>query len=70
MQKIKKSADEYNKEKKEPREIFKMDFSGYDIPTAFGLSLYLSLGLIMLVVVAIVFLKGKKNKFGFEPFKN
>ncbi|MCH7772112.1 MAG: hypothetical protein IIA49_14035 [Bacteroidetes bacterium] len=47
-----------------------MDFSGYDIPTAFGLSLYLSLGLIMLVVVAIVFLKGKKNKFGFEPFKN
>ncbi len=33
-QKIKKSADEYNKEKKKPREIFKMDFSGYDLPTA------------------------------------
>lgn len=33
-QKIKKSADEYNEKKKEPGEIFKMDFSGYDLPTA------------------------------------
>lgn len=33
-QKIKKSADEYNKKEKEPREVFKMDFSGYDLPTA------------------------------------
>ncbi len=33
-QKIKKSADEYNKKEKEPREVFKMDFSSYDLPTA------------------------------------
>jgi len=35
-----------------------------DIPTAFGLSPYLSLGLIGLVVVAIVFLIGKKTDLG------
>ena len=33
-QKIKKSADEYNKTEKKPRVVFKMDFSGYDLPTA------------------------------------
>ncbi len=33
-QKIKKSADEYNMKEKKPREVFKMDFSGYDLPTA------------------------------------
>ncbi|MCH7724212.1 MAG: hypothetical protein IIC76_12900 [Bacteroidetes bacterium] len=43
-----------------------MDFSGYDIPTAFGLSPYLSLGLIGLIVVAIVFLIGKKTNLGFS----
>jgi hypothetical protein len=32
-----------------------------DIPTAFGLSPYFSLGLISLVIVAIVFLVGKKT---------
>ncbi|MCH8034427.1 MAG: Na+/H+ antiporter NhaC family protein [Bacteroidetes bacterium] len=37
-----------------------------DIPTAFGLSPYLSLGLIGLVVVAIVFLIGKKTDVGFS----
>ena len=31
-QKIKNSSEEYNK--KEPREVFKMDFSGYGLPTA------------------------------------
>ena len=35
-----------------------------DIPTAFGLSPYLSLGLIGLIVVAIVFLIGKKTDLG------
>ena len=35
-----------------------------DIPTAFGLSPYLSLGLIGLVIVAIVFLIGKKINLG------
>jgi hypothetical protein len=35
-----------------------------DIPTAFGLSPYLSLGLIGLVVVAIVFIIGKKTDLG------
>ena len=35
-----------------------------DIPTAFGFSPYLSLGLIGLVVVAIVFLIGKKTDLG------
>ncbi|MCH6575308.1 MAG: Na+/H+ antiporter NhaC family protein [Bacteroidetes bacterium] len=35
-----------------------------DIPTAFGLSPYLSLGLISLIVVAIVFLVGKKTDYG------
>jgi len=35
-----------------------------DIPTAFGLSPYISLGVIALVVVAIVFLIGKKTDVG------
>ena len=35
-----------------------------DIPTAFGLSPYLSLGLISLVIVTFVFLIGKKTDLG------
>jgi hypothetical protein len=35
-----------------------------DIPSAYGLSPYLSLGLISLVVVAVVFLIGKKTDLG------
>jgi len=33
-QKIKKSADEYNQKKPDAKATFKMDFSGYDLPTA------------------------------------
>jgi Na+/H+ antiporter NhaC len=40
-----------------------------DIPTAFGLSPYLSLGLISLVVVAIVFMIGKKTNLGLSNSK-
>jgi len=33
-EKIKKSAEEYNEKKEEPKKVFRMDFSGYDLPTS------------------------------------
>jgi bleomycin hydrolase len=33
-EKIEKSANEYQKPKKEPKEVFKMDFSGLELPTS------------------------------------
>ena len=33
-EKIKKSAEEYNEKKEEPKKKFTMDFSGYDLPTS------------------------------------
>ena len=30
LEKIKKSAEEYNEKKEEPKKVFRMDFSGYE----------------------------------------